>query len=100
MKQRKLDRIKTKLNFGADENSLPVMNWKTIDEKIAKGEQLVVIDGLIHDVKNFIRDHPGGEKILKSRIGKDATVAFNGGAYRHSKAARNIAAVFRIAKLP
>jgi stearoyl-CoA desaturase (delta-9 desaturase) len=34
---------------------------------------------------------------LKPKIGKDATIAFNGGVQRHSKAARNLAAFMRVA---
>lgn len=33
------------------------------------------------------------------KIGKDATIAFNGGVQRHSKAARNLAAFLRVATI-
>jgi len=58
-----------------------------------------VVDGIVHDISKFIYHHPGGIKILEPRIGKDASVAFNGGVYRHSKAARNLAATMRVSKL-
>lgn len=56
------------------------------------------MDGLVHDVADFLNNHPGGIKILAYRIGKDATIAFNGGLYRHTKAARNVAALLRVAR--
>lgn len=43
--------------------------------------------------------HPGGRKILQFWVGRDATLAFNGEVYRHSKAARNLLVHFRIAVL-
>lgn len=82
MKQKKLDKKKALVNFGPEPASLPVQTWAQITQRTEKGEQLIVIDGLVHDVSKFIKDHPGGIKILKQRLGKDATLAFNGALYR------------------
>lgn len=68
-------------------------------QRVQAGELLVVMDGLVHDVSTFIHKHPGGEAILRDKAGKDVTIAFNGGVQRHSKAARNLAALMRIARL-
>ncbi|CAF4863790.1 unnamed protein product, partial [Rotaria sp. Silwood2] len=43
-----------------------------------------VIAGFIHDVSHFIDSHPGGRAIVKSYIGKDATVSFYGGIHDHN----------------
>lgn len=59
MKQRKLDAIKAKLDFGPDTSTLPIENWASIEKRTAAGAKLVVIDGLVHDVTNFIKEHPG-----------------------------------------
>ncbi|KAL6928535.1 hypothetical protein ACO0SA_003278 [Hanseniaspora valbyensis] len=67
--------------------------WK--EKKIA----LVLIEGIIHDVTSFINGHPGGEQLIVSAIGKDATEAFNGGVYYHSNASRNLMANMRIGVL-
>lgn len=99
MKQKKLDQLKSTINFGPEEEDLPITDWISISKKVSEGAKLVVIDGIVHDVASFIKEHPGGQNILLSRIGKDATIAFNGGVYRHSKAARNIAALLRVARL-
>jgi stearoyl-CoA desaturase (delta-9 desaturase) len=51
---------------------------------------LIVIAGFIHDVSDFIDQHPGGPHLLIKMIGKDATTAFFGGVYDHSNAAHNV----------
>jgi len=99
-KQRVIDRKKAGLDFGPEESELPTENWDSVANRVANGIKLVIIDGIIHDVSKFIYLHPGGIKILDARIGKDATIAFNGGLYRHSKAARNMLATLRVSKLP
>jgi len=100
MKQKKLDEVKSKLDFGPDTATLPIENWSSIQKRVSCGAKLVVIDGLVHDVDKFSKEHPGGIKILESKIGKDATLAFNGAVYRHTKAARNLAAMMRVSRLP
>ncbi|KAH9263008.1 hypothetical protein BASA83_013687 [Batrachochytrium salamandrivorans] len=44
---------------------------------------LIVIGNDILDVVDFMDKHPGGRGFLKSSIGKDVTVSFNGGVYDH-----------------
>ena len=34
----------------------------------------IIIDGKVYDVSNWIKRHPGGERILKNSGGQDATV--------------------------
>lgn len=51
----------------------------TLVQEECKTRSLIVIGGFIHDVENFINEHPGGAHFLKSRLGKDATTAFYGG---------------------
>ena len=50
----------------------------------------MLISGFIHDASSFLPDHPGGERLLSSYVGKDATKVFFGGVYRHSNAAQNV----------
>lgn len=56
----------------------------------------IVIAGVVHDLTEFIHDHPGGKRLITSAIGKDATSMFNGGVYDHSNAAHNILSTYRI----
>ncbi|KAM5457473.1 putative stearoyl-CoA 9-desaturase [Microsporum audouinii] len=58
---------------------LPVMGWGNYLDEVSHGRRLVCIDGIIHDITGFIKDHPGGEKILQEVIGTDATNAFYDG---------------------
>jgi len=101
MKQKQLDREKAALRYPGPIGTLPVMTWDAIKRKVREGNALVVIDGLVHDVANFIEEHPGGVTLLQSAVGQDATARFKGetGVYRHSNAARHLLTTFRIARL-
>jgi len=61
-----------------------------------RGRKLVVVAGVVHDVEDFVGRHPGGETLIRSGIGKDATAMFNGGIYNHSNAAHNLLAMMRV----
>lgn len=56
---------------------------------------LIVVAGFIHDVSDFIDEHPGGRHLIIKYIGKDATPAFFGGVYDHSNAAHNVCSFLR-----
>lgn len=56
----------------------------------AKTRPLICIAGFIHDVSDFLDEHPGGRHLLTKNIGRDATTAFFGGVYDHSNAAHNV----------
>ena len=42
----------------------------------AASRPLILIAGFIHDVSEFLEEHPGGAKILKRMGGKDASKQF------------------------
>ncbi len=48
---------------------------------------------------SFLPEHPGGEGLLRASLGCDASKNFNGMVYKHSSAARNLMANFRVARL-
>lgn len=56
------------------------------------GKKWIVIDGFVLDLEKepfpLWHHHPGGQSILKTYLGKDATKMFNGGLNQHSVAAR------------
>lgn len=60
------------------------------------GRSLILVGGFIHDVTDFMEEHPGGWGIIKHRLGKDATTAFNGGVYDHSNGAHNLLSMLRV----
>ncbi|KZF26010.1 cytochrome b5-like Heme/Steroid binding domain-containing protein [Xylona heveae TC161] len=96
--QKRLDRERERLDWGIPLHELPVVEWdEFVDE--ARGRKLVAVAGVIHDVTDFINDHPGGKALIGSAVGKDATAIFNGGVYNHSNAAHNLLATMRVGVL-
>ncbi|KAI1323021.1 acyl-desaturase [Xylariaceae sp. FL0255] len=95
--QKKLDGRRAKVDWGVPLDSLPVMEWDDFQTESKKnGRGLVAIAGVIHDVTDFIKEHPGGKALITSAIGKDATAMFNGGVYDHSNAAHNLLSTMRV----
>lgn len=97
--QKKLDQKRSRLDWGIPLEQLPVVGWDDYVARCKQGEALVAIAGVIHDVKKFIADHPGGKALITSGIGKDATAIFNGGVYNHSNAAHNLLSTMRVGVL-
>ncbi|EEB08772.1 acyl-coA desaturase [Schizosaccharomyces japonicus yFS275] len=93
-KQKQLDKWRTRLNWGVPLDQLPVMEFEEFLEQ-SKTRPLVLIAGVVHDMTGF--DHPGGQALLRSSYGKDATAAFNGGVYDHTNGAHNLLANYRVA---
>lgn len=69
-----------------------------------QGYQIVILDNVVLDVKDFIKLHPGGRFVLEHNIGRDISKFFYGGytlegnlsgkspvGYNHSAVARRIA---------
>ena len=71
------------------------MEWDDYQDQ-AHSKKLIAIAGVIHDVSDFVKEHPGGMAMIKSGIGKDATAMFTGGVYRHSNAAHNVLSTMRV----
>lgn len=98
--QKKLDNRRAKLDWGVPLSELPVIEWDEFRGKCTSGEAaLVAIAGVVHDLTNFIAEHPGGKALISSAIGKDATAIFNGGVYEHSNAAHNLLGTMRVGVL-
>lgn len=49
------------------------MTLAEFDQKIAGGAQLVLFEGYVIDVQNFLQFHPGGQFVISQRIGYDIT---------------------------
>lgn len=99
--QKKLNKESSLLDWGTPLERLPIMEWdEYVDEsKNTDGRALIAVAGVVHDVTDFIKDHPGGKAIIRSGIGKDATAMFNGGVYSHSNAANNLLGTMRVGVL-
>ena len=57
----------------------------------------LVIEGKVYDVTNFLEDHPGGDDVLLSATGKDATDDFED--VGHSTSARSMMDEFLVGKI-
>jgi stearoyl-CoA desaturase (delta-9 desaturase) len=77
--QKKLDQALVKLQIRLDQ--LPLIEWDDFQEGVQRGSSLVVISGIVHDISAFASCHPGGNNLISSFVGKDATAVFNGGVY-------------------
>ncbi|RSL79273.1 Acyl-CoA desaturase [Fusarium floridanum] len=97
--QKKLDRKRADVDWGTPLGQLPVISWDDFTRRSKEGEALVVIAGIVHNVADFIEDHPGGKALIRSGIGKDVTAIFNGGIYNHSNAAHNFLCAMRVGLL-
>ncbi|KAF9731526.1 stearoyl-CoA 9-desaturase [Paraphaeosphaeria minitans] len=98
--QKALDARRATLDWGLPLSQLPVLSWDEFQSRCASGEAaLVAIAGIIHDVTDFIAEHPGGRALIKGWVGKDATAVFNGGVYMHSNAAHNLLSTIRVGVL-
>ncbi|CAI9635946.1 hypothetical protein GT037_000990 [Alternaria burnsii] len=94
--QKKIDQKRAKLDWGVPLEQLPVIEWDDYVEQAKNGRGLIAVAGVVHDVTDFINEHPGGKTLIKSGIGKDATAMFNGGVYFHSNAAHNLLSTMRV----
>lgn len=100
MKQRQLDEEKAKVMYGGNVTQLPELSWDEFNKRVNGGEILIVIEGVVHDVKNFVHEHPGGRQTLLNFVGTDATGLFNGrdgSEHTHSSEARKFLSRMRIA---
>lgn len=94
--QKKVDQKRAQLDWGKPLNELPVIDWDEFVAEAQSGKALVAIAGVVHDVTDFIAEHPGGKTLISSAIGKDATAIFNGGVYMHTNAAHNLLSSMRV----
>jgi len=98
--QKKLDNEKSKLDWGVSLDELPELTIEQFFNKCDKdNEQLILIDGVVHDISTFASQHPGGEMLIRSGVGKDMSKEFGGKVYDHSNAAHNLLATLRVGKI-
>lgn len=100
MKLKHLSKEMQDLKWPKTSNDLPVLTWDQFQtESKTSGRSLIAIGGFIHDVTDFIEEHPGGYAMIRHRLGKDASAAFAGGVYSHSNAAHNLLSMLRVGVL-
>merc|ERR1719384_823009 len=52
-------------------------SMEDVAKHVSKTDCWVVVNGMVLDVTNFLKDHPGGELAIITFAGKDATEEFN-----------------------
>ncbi|KAI8810446.1 heme peroxidase [Cladochytrium replicatum] len=65
---------------GTVKDNLPEFEWEDVHTRVSLGAKWIVINGVIYDVSNFAKSHPGGPKPLWSVIGLDAGKFYNSSA--------------------
>lgn len=56
--------------------SLPAYGWDEIRKHSSKTDRWLVIDGRVYDVTRWAKKHPGGERLIATHSGQDATDAW------------------------
>ncbi|KAI0336820.1 delta 9-fatty acid desaturase protein [Cubamyces sp. BRFM 1775] len=93
MRMKQLKATQESLEWPRPAEELPIVTWENFQEE-SKKRTLLLVSGFIHDVTNFVEEHPGGAKLLTANSGRDATTSFFGGVYDHSNAAHNVCPFF------
>ncbi|MBZ3868904.1 Fatty acid 2-hydroxylase [Sciurus carolinensis] len=59
-----------------------------VQRRLAAGACWVRRGARLYDLTGFVRHHPGGEQLLRSRAGQDISADLDGPPHRHSDNAR------------
>jgi stearoyl-CoA desaturase (Delta-9 desaturase) len=84
-----LRELQEKLEWAAPDTDLPVISWESFQEQAGK-RPLDLVAGFIHDLSDFMDEHPSGRHLVVKYIGKDTTTVFFDGVYDYSNATHNI----------
>ncbi|KAI0304047.1 cytochrome b5 [Russula brevipes] len=68
--------------------STKIVTLNELREHTTKDSLWVLLHGKVYDVTKFIDEHPGGDEVILSEAGKDATEAFED--VGHSEEARGL----------
>ncbi|OMH79101.1 putative acyl-CoA desaturase [Zancudomyces culisetae] len=91
MRLKEIRKLQEQVSYGVPLEKLPVYTEEEFMVNVRKlNKKWMVIGGVIYDVENFIQHHPGGVAFVQGGVGKDMTEAFNGGVYKHHRAAHNL----------
>lgn len=78
---------------------LPEMSSADVRRRVQEGASLIIIDGLVVDVHDFLPNHPGGEPLIRVYFGKDASKAFYGPTTQHTAGAQKIVQSLTVARI-
>ena len=78
-------RVRNKFSLGhiktpnVEEGKVEALTPEQVDERVGKGEQLVIFDNLVLNLNGYERVHPGGKFNLIHNLGRDISKFFFGG---------------------
>jgi len=78
-------------------SSLKVHPFEEVAKHNHKGDCWLIISGKVYDVTSFLDDHPGGDEVLTTATGKDATDDFED--VGHSDSAREMMSKYLIGEV-
>jgi len=93
------------LDLSKDGPLVPMYSWKDFGGRIDSGHNWILINGVIYDVTQLMKKHPGGRAIVLSMIGLDASRYFGSdkypidGVYCHSRLARYMLLKLAVGKI-
>lgn len=58
-------------------SSVPLLNCDDVEELIAAGKAIVIVDDYVLKVDPWLPYHPGGDKAIRHMVGRDATDEVN-----------------------
>ncbi|KAI8611605.1 hypothetical protein BC830DRAFT_1213393 [Chytriomyces sp. MP71] len=85
----KARRARVGLDWGPKVETLPTVKWGDVETVVGHAEWMVLDGG----------EHPGGVKLLDAYKGKDAGKGFYGVLNNHSKSARSMVEMMRVARV-
>lgn len=80
----------------ASARQYPVMTTREVEQLIADGRTIVILDQHVLKVDAWMKYHPGGDKAIQHMVGRDATDEVNA---LHSPEARAMMNKFRIGRI-
>lgn len=82
VKKQELTELNTIIGWNQDVGLLAHMDWPTIVSRVAFGEKLVIIEGVIYNIDGFVNIHPRGLQMLQFRNGHNPTKAIHVKVYK------------------
>lgn len=68
------------------ETTNPVLSRRRVEGLIADGKTIIIVDGLVLKLDNWLKYHPGGDKAIFHMLGRDATAEVNAYKQTHKNA--------------
>jgi stearoyl-CoA desaturase (Delta-9 desaturase) len=95
----KIKALDPAIDYGLTDEKMPVVRVEQVYERVLDHDKWLIIDGYVLDISSFESEHPGGSSILKKMYGKDATKSFYGNLNNHTRSAKQLMKMLRVARV-